>query len=280
MSRWLKMCFFALVVKPLVLVILGLNVRHRERLIQEGPSIIAANHNSHLDTLVLMSLFPLKALHRIRPVAASDYFMTNRLLTWFCTKVIGIIPIVRQQRSDAHTDPLAEVDAALTNGDTIIIFPEGTRGAPERIQTFKTGVAHLVKRHPAVPTVPVFLYGLGKALPRGEGLPVPFFCDVYVGSPVGWPGTRNEFMQRLKKISINWPRKRAMSPGSRFGLLAIANRLARILHQFTAENAKSDGGCAERACQFPGTTCKHCCFGPMSGVLFNSSHSVASVPLW
>ena len=193
------MCFFALVVRPLVLIVLGLNIRHRERLIQEGPSIIAANHNSHLDTLVLMSLFPLSALHRIRPVAASDYFLANRLLAWFCTDVIGIIPIARKQPGDVHTDRLAELDAALTNGDTIIIFPEGTRGTPERFQNFKTGVAHLVKRHPALSTIPVFLYGLGKALPRGEGLLVPFFCDVYVGSPVAWNGNRDEFMHQLEK---------------------------------------------------------------------------------
>ena len=199
MSRWLKICFFALVVRPLVLVVLGLNVRHRERLVQDRPTIITANHNSHLDALVLMSLFPLQALQRIRPVAASDYFMTNPLLAWFCTQVIGIIPLVRKQGGDVHTDPLAEVDAALGNGDTIIIFPEGTRGTPERIQNFKNGVAHLVKRHPETPTVPVFLHGLGKALPRGEGLLVPFFCDVYVGSPVGWNGNRDEFMHQLEK---------------------------------------------------------------------------------
>ncbi|WP_428610652.1 lysophospholipid acyltransferase family protein, partial [Sedimenticola sp.] len=112
MTGWPKLLFFTLIVRPLVLVILGLNIRHRERLPGAGPAIVVANHNSHLDTLVLMSLFPLGQLHRLRPVAAADYFMRNPLLAWFATRVIGIIPISRNNRNN-HQDPLAPVHAAL-----------------------------------------------------------------------------------------------------------------------------------------------------------------------
>ena len=74
MYRCLKILFFALCIRPLVLVGLGLNIVNRKHLPTRGPAVIAANHNSHLDTLVLMSLFPLAQIHRVRPVAAADYF--------------------------------------------------------------------------------------------------------------------------------------------------------------------------------------------------------------
>ncbi|SFH51225.1 lysophospholipid acyltransferase family protein [Modicisalibacter xianhensis] len=180
MSRLLRWLFFALFVRPLVLVILGLNVRHRERLPKHGPAVLTANHNSHLDTLVLISLMPLGQLHRIRPVAAMDYFMRNRALAWFSTQIIGILPIARQRRAPDE-DPLAGCSAALAQGDILIFFPEGSRGEPERLAEFRGGVARLAARHPEVPFVPIFMHGLGKALPRGEALLVPFFLDVFIG---------------------------------------------------------------------------------------------------
>src|SRR5437870_1072504 len=81
--------------------------------------------------------------------------------------------------------------------EIVIVFPEGTRGEPEQLGEFKTGVAHLARRYPSLPFYPVFLHGLGKALPRGEGLLVPFFCDVFVGQPMLWTGDKTSFMGEL-----------------------------------------------------------------------------------
>ncbi len=191
--RWL---FFALVVRPLVGIGMGLNVRHRERLPESGPVILAANHNSHLDTLVLMSLFPMRLLPRLRPVAAADYFCQGGFREKWARGVFNILPLERHPRPGI--DPLAEIDAALEKKDVVILFPEGTRGKPETFKEFRSGIAHLAKRHPQVPIVPVFLHGLGKALPRGEGLFVPFFCDVFVGEPLRWGGERESFMGELE----------------------------------------------------------------------------------
>lgn len=196
MNPVLRSVFFRVVVRPLVLLLLGLNVRHRERLPQKGPAIIVANHNSHLDTLVLMTLFPQRLLPKLRPVAAMDYFMRNRCLAWFSLAIIGIVPIARKP-SAPKSDVLAGASAALTHGDILLLFPEGSRGEPEQLGLFKSGIAHLVANHPDVPVVPIFLHGLGKALPKGEALLVPFFCDVFIGEALYWAGERKAFMQHL-----------------------------------------------------------------------------------
>lgn len=198
MTEALRFVFFLLVVRPLVLIVLGINLRHRHRLPAAGPAIVVANHNSHLDTLTLMTLFPQRLLPRLRPVAAVDYFLKSRGLAWFATRIIGIIPLARKVTPGAG-DPLAGCDEALGRGSILILFPEGSRGEPEQLTEFKTGIAHLARRHPQVPVVPVFLHGLGKALPRGERLLVPFFCDVFVGKALRWSGDRQVFMAGLEQ---------------------------------------------------------------------------------
>jgi len=210
MAGVLRFLFFLLLVRPVILVVLGLNTRHRERLPMAGPAIIVANHNSHLDTLVLMTLFPVRLLPRLRPVAAADYFLRNRALAWFALGIMGIIPLQRTGFSGDRQDPLAGCSAAVAAGDILILFPEGSRGEPEQMTAFRTGVARLAQRHPEVPVVPVFLHGLGKALPRGDWLPVPFFCDVFVDEPLAWGGDRRDFMDTLDG------RIRALSEEGRF----------------------------------------------------------------
>lgn len=191
----LRSLFYLLLVKPLVLVILGINARDRQHLPDHGPAIIVANHNSHLDALALMSLFSLKTIANVHPVAAADYFCKNRWLNWFAVNVIGIIPIER--KAPAGQDVLAPVLAALDRQAILILFPEGTRGEPENMSKLKNGIGHILNERPNIPVIPVFFYGLGKSLPKGEFILIPFFIDAFIGEPMHWSGDRKAFMTDL-----------------------------------------------------------------------------------
>jgi 1-acyl-sn-glycerol-3-phosphate acyltransferase len=201
-----RLLFFATIVRLVVLLIIGLRIIDLDKLPRHGPAIICANHNSHLDTIVLMTIFPLRLLAKLRPVAAADYFLKNPILAWFALQMMGIIPIERRQSS--HTEhPLAKCSQALERGEILIIYPEGSRGEPESLTSFQSGIAHLAKRHPDVPIYPVFLYGLGKALPKGEMILVPFFCDVAIGEPIFWERNKQIFMdlldRHMKQLSMH-----------------------------------------------------------------------------
>jgi 1-acyl-sn-glycerol-3-phosphate acyltransferase len=194
MPQLARFVFFQVIVRPLILVVLGLNVRHRDRLPRRGPAILAANHNSHLDTMVLMTLFRWSTLPRVRPVAAADYFLRGRFRTWFFRRVVGVIPVDRTGATPRDR-VFDEVSAALADDQIVILFPEGSRGEPEKLDRFKAGLFFLARANPDAAVIPVFLHGLGKALPKGEALLVPFFCDVFIGEPLHAAENRDDFMR-------------------------------------------------------------------------------------
>lgn len=193
----MRFLFFLLIIHPIVRILLGWHVQGRAYLPKEGPVILAANHNSHMDTMVLMALFPFHVLRKVRPVAAADYWLSTPFLTWFSHNILHIVPIERE-RTDKNYDPLATSCAALEAGDILIFYPEGSRGEPEQMANFKAGLALLVERVPETQVVPVFLHGLGKTWPKGTSLFVPFFCQIRIGPPLAWNDSRRGFMKQYK----------------------------------------------------------------------------------
>ena len=195
--RWLRLILIVLIVRPLTRLIAGADVIGEERLPLTGPAIVAANHSSHIDTLLLLTLFSPRAVGKVRPVAAADYFLADPVISWVSRRLIGIVPVERG-RAGADVDPLAAARAALANGDILIVFPEGTRGAASDMAPLKSGVARLAEAFPAAPVIPVWIEGAGRVLPKGAHVPVPMTCCVLVGEPMCWAGDRAEFMARLK----------------------------------------------------------------------------------
>ncbi|MEI3605197.1 lysophospholipid acyltransferase family protein [Pseudogracilibacillus sp. SE30717A] len=192
--RWL---FFTFIIRPFITIILGLNVRRIENLPEKGPAVIVANHNSHLDTLVLMTLFQGRKIHQIRPIAAVDYFLKNKFIAWFALNIIHIIPLDRKPKRRERL--FKGVYEALDQNHIVILFPEGSRGEPEQVAKLKSGIFYLLKERPDVPIYPVFMHGLGKSLPKGERVFVPFFCDVFIGEPFKWKSNKREFMNNLEE---------------------------------------------------------------------------------
>ena len=145
----------------------------------------------------LLYLFPLARLRRIHPVAAADYFERNRWISLFTRTFFNILPIARKDITPEN-DPIASMEAALRRGNSLIIFPEGTRGAGEDIAPFKTGVTRLIEKMPEVPVLPAYLVNMGRSLPKGEFIPVPFFCEIRLGAPRHIQGSRQEFLSILE----------------------------------------------------------------------------------
>ena len=197
MRGLIRFLFFHGVVRPFVVLALGVNTRHRERIPTEGPVIFVANHNSHLDTFVLWSLLPWRLARTFHPVAAADYFLKTALSRWFFLSVMGIVPIHRDGRGGK--DPLAPLEAVLEAGGLLLLFPEGTRGEPDVMEDMRAGIHHLAKRKPEVPVVPVFLHGCGMALPKGEALFVPTVVDLVVGEPATFESDRAGYLMHLKE---------------------------------------------------------------------------------
>jgi 1-acyl-sn-glycerol-3-phosphate acyltransferase len=192
----LRLLFLRALARPLARLLTGADVVGQERLPRRGPAIVAANHNSHVDTLLLLSVFPAATVGQVRPVAAADYFLTNPVLSWFATRLVGITPVSRTVARGE--DVLGPAKQALAEGEILVLFPEGTRGAPEELAPLKAGVARLAEAFPEVPVIPVWIQGAGRVLPKGSVVPVPMNCCVLVGEPFRWSGGRQEFMAELK----------------------------------------------------------------------------------
>lgn len=122
--------------------------------------------------------------------------MKSKLLAWFSKAIIGAITISRNGHK-TNQDPLAPCYEALDKNQILIFFPEGARGHPEQLATFKKGIAYFGERYTQVPIIPIFIHGLGKALPKGELILVPFFCDIFVGNPIEWRDDKTIFMEAL-----------------------------------------------------------------------------------
>lgn len=143
-----------------------------------------ANHCSNGDFVLLWTALPAPLRRRTRPVAAADYWLTSPLRTFIGRHVFNAVLIDR--RPDRRTeDPVAQMGAALDEGCSLILFPEGQRNTTDLpLLPFKSGIYHLARAHPAVDLVPVWIANLNRVMPKGEIVPVPLICTLLFGDPV------------------------------------------------------------------------------------------------
>ena len=142
--------------------------------------IYFANHSSHLDTLALWSALPPNLRATTRPVAARDYWGHGGFRGFIADPGFRAVYIERD-RTRCDGDPLLPLREALDTGESLIIFPEGTRSQQPLPQPFKAGLFHLARDYPQAELVPVYLDSLHRSMPKGSLLPVPLTCVVRFG---------------------------------------------------------------------------------------------------
>jgi 1-acyl-sn-glycerol-3-phosphate acyltransferase len=151
--------------------------------LEQGQRVYFANHSSHLDFLILWACLPKALRRKTRPVAARDYWSKSAPRLWLAQKIFRAVLIERKHVS-RRNNPIEQLQAALEQGDSLIIFPEGTRGSGEAIGKFKSGLYHLAKHSPQIHYIPVYLENLNRVLPKGEFIPLPLICSVIIGAPL------------------------------------------------------------------------------------------------
>ena len=146
----------------------------------QTQNIYFTNHSSHLDTLALWAALPAQMRAKARPVAAKDYWGNGVIKRFIALQVLNAVMIEREN----SRDPLAPLMAALQQGDSLIIFPEGTRRTQAEPSDFKGGLYHLAEAFPNVALIPVYLDTLHRSMPKGSTLPVPLICTVRFGRQI------------------------------------------------------------------------------------------------
>ena len=165
--------------------------------------IYFANHQSHADLIMIWAALPKELRSVTRPIAARDYWTQTPFKKWITTEVFNAIYVARDKVDDQ--DPLAPLYDALSNGDSIILFPEGTRGHADEPQSFKSGLYNLALRFPDVVLVPAWINNIQRVMPKGEVVPVPVLCTVTFGTPVqlGSSEERHVFLDRARQAVIS-----------------------------------------------------------------------------
>jgi 1-acyl-sn-glycerol-3-phosphate acyltransferase len=164
--------------------------------------IYFANHQSHLDWVLIWAALPHDLRARTRPIAARDYWTSSPFKQWLTTEVFHAVYVNRQRTDDQ--DPLEPLVQALGNGDSLVIFPEGTRSNAEEPKAFKSGLYHLAEQFPGVQLIPAWIDNVQRVMPKGEVVPVPVLCTVTFGAPVQLePGEdKRAFLERAREAVI------------------------------------------------------------------------------
>ena len=154
---------------------------------QAAPTVYFANHNSHADFALVWATIPRDLRAGTRPVAGADYWLAKPLRRFIGVDVINALMIARDGggASLRENNPVRQMARALQAGDSLIMFPEGTRNMSEKpLLEIKSGIFHLAKSCPEVRFVPVWIDNVQRVLPKGILVPIPLACTVRYGAPL------------------------------------------------------------------------------------------------
>jgi len=187
----------------LVKLLVGAHPRWVDAAPSATQSIYFTNHTSHLDTLALWVALPANIRAKTRPVAARDYWGRGKFKRFIALKVLNAVLIEREV--SRHSDPLAPLFEALAAGDSLILFPEGTRKAQAEPSDFKGGLYHLAEAFPQVKLIPVYLDTLHRSMPKGSYLPVPLICTVRFGAALSLQASEHKkvFLVRAREAILS-----------------------------------------------------------------------------
>lgn len=172
-----------------------------------GPVVFVANHNSHMDTPVILRALPGRWRRATAVAAAADYFYAKRRNAVSASLVFGTVPLERNSGAGVGPGQTAHLDRLIRGGGSLLIFPEGTRSKDGRVGRLRSGAALLAVEHD-LPIVPIYLSGTREAMPRGHhwmvfkaGRPGPRHpIEIRFGNPIiPRPGQRpSDLMERVR----------------------------------------------------------------------------------
>jgi len=173
-----------------------------------------ANHTSHGDFVLLWATLPADLRALTRPVAGQDYWLASKLRRFIGEQVFNALMIKRDgpaatgsgAEAAAASNPVQQMADALQAGDSLIMFPEGTRNiGDEVLLPLKSGLYHLARACPEVRLVPVWIENLKRVLPKGTLVPIPLACTVRYGTPMllAEGEDKNTFMARARAAMLD-----------------------------------------------------------------------------
>jgi 1-acyl-sn-glycerol-3-phosphate acyltransferase len=164
--------------------------------------IYFANHSSHVDTIALWAALPVALRNTTHPVAARDYWGSG-MRKYIATKALRAV-LIERAREGRTTNPLEPLIDILERGESLIVFPEGTRGKEPIPAQFKSGLYRLAMQFPHVELIPVYLDNLHRSMPKGAVLPIPMTCTVRFGEAlaVAPQETKESFLTRARNAVI------------------------------------------------------------------------------
>jgi 1-acyl-sn-glycerol-3-phosphate acyltransferase len=137
-------------------------------------------------------------------VAAKDYWDHGMIRKRIAMKELNVV-LIERHRGEVRIDPLAPLKEALKAGDSLIIFPEGTRRPQPLPSEFKSGLWRLMREFPDVELIPVYIENLHRAMPKGVVIPVPTICSVRFGAPLPHSDNdpKEDFLTRARQAVVD-----------------------------------------------------------------------------